>query len=85
MADDFISTIARVECRSEGRGDEIPIAVVIGDRRHEIIAVHDRAMVTSVEAGEPVRHRLWIELEDGQRCELTRVIPDGTWMVRVQR
>jgi hypothetical protein len=32
-----------------------------------------------------VRHRLWVELEDGQRCELTRVTPDGTWKVRVER
>lgn len=85
MADDLVSAIARVECRSEGRGEELPVAVVIGDRRYEIVAVLDRAMITSVEAGEPVRNRLWIELEDGQRCELTRVIPDGTWMVRVQR
>jgi hypothetical protein len=42
-------------------------------------------MITSVEAGEPVRHRFWVVLEDGQRCELTRVTPAGTWMVRVER
>jgi len=85
MVKDLISTIARVECRSEGRGEEIPVAVVIGGDRFKITDVIDRAMVTSIEAGEPVRHRLWVDLEDGQRCELTRVTPDGTWMVRVER
>ena len=85
MTEDLISTIARVECRSEGCGEEKPVAVVIGGKRVEIVDVLDRAMITSIEAGEPVRHRIWVELEDGQRCELTRVTPDGTWMVRVER
>ena len=80
-----ISIVANVECRSEGRGEERPIAVWFADRRLEIVDVIDRAMVTSVEAGQPVRHRLWVELEDGKRCELTRIEPDGTWRVRVER
>jgi len=85
MSKELIATIAQVECRSEGRGEEIPVAVVFGNERLEIVDILDRAMITSVESGEPVRHRLWVELEDGQRCELTRVTPDGTWMVRVER
>ncbi len=85
MSNDPIPVIARVECRSEGRGEEKPIAVIIGGVRLEIVDVLDRAMITSVEAGDPVRHRLWVVLEDGQRCELTRVTPDGTWMVKVER
>jgi len=85
MAKDLISTIAQVECRSEGRGEEIPVAVVFGNERHEIADIIDRAMITTVEAGEPVRHRLWVELDDGRRCELTRIAPDGTWRVRVER
>ena len=85
MSEDLISTIAHVECRSEGRGDEIPVAVVFGGDRVEIIEIVDRAMVTSIETGEPVRHRLWVLLEDRQRCELTRETPDGTWRVRVER
>jgi len=83
MSEDLISTIARVECRSEGRGDEIPVAVVFGGDRFEITDVIDRAMVTSIEAGEPVRHRLWVELDDGRRCQLTRVEPDGKWRVKI--
>jgi hypothetical protein len=85
MADDLISAIARVECRSEGRGEEKPVAVVFGRDRLEIVEVLDRAMISSIEAGERVRHRLWVELEDGQRCELTRVDPDGEWRVRTGR
>ena len=61
------------------------MAVILGNERLEIVDVIDRAMVTSVEAGEPARHRLWVELEDGRRCELTRVEPDGAWRVRVER
>ena len=82
---DLISTIAHVECRSEGRGEEKPIAVIIGGEKLGIVDVLDRAMVTGAEAGDPVRHRLWVELEDGRRCELTRVTPDGRWVVRVER
>jgi hypothetical protein len=85
MPEGFISTIAHVECRSEGRGDEIPVAVVFGDGRFKVTAITDQAMVTSIEAGEPVRQRFWVELEDRRRCELTREIPDGTWRVKVAR
>ena len=85
MTPDLLSVVAKVECRSEGRGEETPAAVVFGDDRLEIVEVLDRAMVTSVEAGKPVRHRLWVELEDGRCCELTRNEPDGAWRVNVQR
>jgi hypothetical protein len=85
MSRSAIPTIARVECRSEGRGEETPVAVILGNERLEIVDVIDRAMVTSVEAGQPVRHRMWVELEHGRRCELTRIEPDGTWRVRIER
>ena len=76
-----IPLIAKVECRSQARGDDVPVAIVIGGRRHEIVDTFDRAMVTSADAGQPVTHRLWVELEDGRRFELTRILPDGTWRV----
>jgi len=60
------------------------VAVIFGNERLKIVDVIDRAMVTSVEAGQPVRHRLWVELEDGRLCELTRIEPDGAWRVNVQ-
>lgn len=85
MNGNLVSTIAQVECRSEGRGEETPVALIIGGERLEIVDVLDKAMITSIEAGDPVRHRLWVEVADGQRCELTRETPDGTWMVRVER
>jgi hypothetical protein len=81
MTDDSVPTMARVECRSEGRGDEHPIAIVVGNRWFTIVDTLDRAMVASVEAGQPIRHRLWVELDDGRRCELRRTLPDGTWQV----
>jgi hypothetical protein len=84
MSNDSISSIARVECRSEGRVDETPVAVLIGRERSEIIDVLDRAVIAGVEAGSPVKHRLWVELEDGRRCELTRIAPDGAWRVRIE-
>ena len=85
VSDNAVPTIARVECRSEGRADERPVAVVIGNQRLEIVDVLDRAIITNVEAGDPIRHRLWVELEDGSRCELTRLIPDGKWRVKTER
>ena len=85
MAEDLVSGIARVECRSEGRGEEKPVAVIIAGERFEIVDILDRAFITSVEAGNPVRQRLWVELADGTRCELTRETPNGTWMVKVER
>ena len=85
MVKDFISTIAQVECRSESRGEEIPVAVVFGGDRVEITEIVDRAMVTSIEAGEPVRRRLLVELKDGRRCQLTRVEPGGEWRVKTRR
>lgn len=84
MPENVVHTIARVECRSEGRNDDIPIAVVIGNRRLEIVEILDRAVITSVEPGEPVHRRWWVELEDGRRCELMRAEPDGRWRVRVE-
>ena len=84
MADPTIPAIARVECRSEGRGDETPVAISFADQRVPIVDIIDRAVVTGVEAGGPVRHRFWVELEDGRRCELTRAEPGGEWRVKVE-
>jgi len=80
-----VPAVAQVECRSEAQGEEYPVAVVFGGQRNEIIDVLDRAVLTSVRAGEPSRHRFWVELEDGTRCELTRVLPDGDWRVRFEK
>ncbi len=77
-----ISLIAKVVCREESRGEEQPIAVVIGGERFEIVNVIDRAMVTSIEAGQPIKHRLWVEIEDARKLELSRTLPDGTWRAK---
>ncbi len=83
MTEQKIPLIATVECRSQSRGDDVPVAIVIGGERFEIVDTIDRAMVTSVDAGAPVTHRLWIEVDDGRRFELTRILPDGSWRVRI--
>jgi hypothetical protein len=81
MKHDPIPIIAKVECRSQSRRDDVPIAIIIGGNRFEIVDTLDRAMVTSVDAGAPVTHRLWVEVDDGRRFELTRTLPDGIWRV----
>ena len=83
MQDEPIPIIATVESRSQSRGDDVPVAIVIGGERFEIVDTLDRAMITSAEAGDPVRHRLWVEASDGRRFELTRILPDGSWRVRI--
>ena len=45
-----IPLIATVECRSQSRGDDVPVAIVIGGERFEIVDTLDRAMVTSVDS-----------------------------------
>ena len=75
MSDDAIPTIARVECRSEGRADERPVAVVVGSHRLEIVHVLDQAMITTGEAGESVRHRYWVELDHSMGRDVGRGAP----------
>ena len=82
MTNEGISLIATVECRAESRGEEQPIAVVIGGQRFEIVNTLDRVMMTSVEAGQPIRNRLWVEIEDGRKLELSRTLPNGPWRVK---
>ena len=82
MNDRSISVIATVECQSQSRGEERPVALVICGRRFEITEIHDRAMISNIDAGSPTRHRLWVETDDGRRFELTRIMPDGVWRVK---
>jgi hypothetical protein len=73
--------IATVECQSQTRGEDVPVAVVIGGTRFEIVETRDRAMVTGVDAGGPITHRLWVEISDGRHFQIHRVLPDGPWRV----
>ncbi len=79
MAERTIRIIATVECQSQARGDDVPVAIVIAGERFAIVETLDRAMITSIDAGQPVIHRLWVEIVDGRRFELTKVLPDGPW------
>lgn len=82
MHERSIPLIAKVECQSQSRGDDVPVAVVIRGERFEIVETIDRAMVTSIDAGRPITHRLWVKLDDQRRLELHRILPDGPWRVR---
>ncbi len=75
--------IARVECRSEGRGDDRPVAVWIGGERVPIANITDERLEGSAEAGRPVRHVARVRLEDGRLLRLERTLPDGGWRVEI--
>lgn len=75
--------IARVECRSEGRGDDRPVAVWIGGRRVPITSVTDERLEGPAEAGRPVRHVARVALQDGRVLRLERTLPEGRWRVEV--
>jgi hypothetical protein len=76
-----VALIAKVECRSESRGEERPIALTVGGRRIGILDTLERALVSAADAGEPVRARFTVELEDGSLVLLERSLPDGDWRV----
>jgi hypothetical protein len=77
-----LDLVARVECRSEGSGEEHPVAVWLADRRCLVCGVLTDAVVGPVAAGAPAERRLLVVLEEGTRLELRRRLPDGSWRVR---
>jgi hypothetical protein len=76
-----VALVAKVECRSESRGEERPIALTVGGRRIGIVDTLERALVSAADAGEPVRARFTVELEDGSLVLLERSLPAGDWRV----
>ena len=81
MPQQRVALVAKVECRSESRGDERPIALTVGGRRIGIVDILERSFVAAAVAGEPVRARFAVELEDGSRVLLERSLPAGDWRV----
>jgi len=73
--------IARVECRSEARGEDRPVAVWIGGRRFPIQELSREHLAGPPQAGGLVRHVAAATLEDGRRLRLERRLPDGPWRV----
>ena len=76
-----VALVAKVECRSESRGEERPVALTVGGRRIGIVDILERSVVAAAVAGEPVRARFTVELEDGSRVLLERSLPAGDWRV----
>jgi len=73
--------IARVECRSESRGEDRPVAVWIGGRRFAIARLSREHLAGPREAGGLVRHMAAVTLEDGRLLRLERGLPRGAWRV----
>ena len=57
------------------------MAVRIAGRRLVVVEVLDDAVMGPVTAGDVMRRRAEVRLEDGRRLRLTRVLPDGGWQV----
>jgi len=79
MLERTIPLVAHVECRSESRGEEQPIALTLGGQRITVAAILERSFVAAAVAGVPVRARFTIGLEDGSLALLERVLPAGAW------
>jgi hypothetical protein len=80
-----IPLIARVECRSEARGEDRPVAVWIGGVRWPIERLSHEHLEGPRHAGGTVRHVAVASLADGRRLRLERQLPEGLWRVTLLR
>jgi hypothetical protein len=76
-----VPVIARVECRSEGTGEQRPVAVWLGGTRIAVAEVLDDAIHGSAVAGGVHRRHLVVRLVDGRSLTLEREAPQGEWRV----
>ena len=76
-----VAVLARVECRSEGAGEQIPAAVWIASSRIGVGEILDDAVIGSTEAGGGNLRRVTVRLTDGQVLVLERDLPNGDWRV----
>jgi hypothetical protein len=78
---DGLPLIASVDCRSEGKAEQLPRAVQIGGRRWAIEHVREDSCIGSSQGGAKLLHRFVVEIEDGRVLRLDRTLPDGGWRV----
>jgi len=78
---ELLRILARVECRSESKGEERPVAVWIGGCRVVVVRIISDAVLGPAEAGLPVRRQVDVDTEDGQSFRLDRELPHGEWRV----
>jgi len=76
-----VPLIARVECRSDSRGEERPVAVWIGGERLRVVKLKNQRIQGPAEAGRPSFYVAEATLRDGREVELERRLPDGEWRV----
>jgi hypothetical protein len=73
--------IARVECRSEGAAEQLPVAVWLAGERITVAEILGDAVEGPFEAGRSSHRRVRVRLDDGQVLELVRELPRGDWAV----
>jgi hypothetical protein len=76
-----VPVIATVECRSEGSGEQRPVAVRLGGDLIEVVEILLDSVIGTVEAGGVNRRDVVVVLADGQHLSLRRKLPDGDWRV----
>jgi len=74
-----IPLIAKVLCHSGSRGEQHPVAVIIGGTRTPIEEIVEEAVIGSIDATVPSRRVMKVRLLNGQVLELRRLLPDGEW------
>jgi len=80
-----VRIIARVECRSEGAAEQVPVAVWLAGHRLPVAETLEDAIEGTVEAGQPTVRCVRVRLVDGQDLELRRELPLGDWQVWRER
>lgn len=76
-----VPLIARVECRSDMKGEERPVAVWIGGERLRITKLKNPRIRGSAEAGLAAFYAAEATLRDEREIGLERRLPDGEWRV----
>ncbi|NOZ78887.1 MAG: hypothetical protein GXP48_06880 [Acidobacteria bacterium] len=73
--------IARVECRSDTKGEERPVAVWIAGERFRVTHLARQHLRGPMKAGAPAFYVATATLRDGRQVKLERKLPGGPWRV----
>ncbi len=76
-----VPLIAKVECRSDTKGEERPVAVWIAGERFRVTRLRRQHLRGAAEAGAPAFYVADATLRDGREVRLERKLPDGVWRV----
>ncbi len=76
-----VPLIARVECRSDTKGEERPVAVWVAGERFRVVRLSRQHLRGPAKAGEPAFYVAYASLRDGREVRLERKLPNGSWRV----